>query len=168
MPRNKHPRVRYRPARARARLERFLQTRCFICLNSPSEHPSKRLPCCAQFIHEECLWSCFQYAKGELRDTCPHCRFLLTPYNSSEDIPNGTHPFRFDHVRYPPPPPPPSSNDWYFEYYGIPADDYIGYYSVPVERYIDYDEDSSDRQFLNPPLASPPPGWAAFRRSNYR
>ena len=52
MPRTRR---RFRPARARLRLHTFIQTKCFICLDSPGEYPSWKLPCCRRFIHEACL-----------------------------------------------------------------------------------------------------------------
>lgn len=145
MPRITRTRRRFRPARARDRLQRFLQSRCFICLHAPNDFPSKRLPCCGQYVHEDCLLQAFQYATPDMRDRCSHCRGLLTSYNHSEAVPVGPNLFCFDHVRYPPPPAPPSDPDWRFNYFGIPPED-------------------SDDIFLNPPIPSPPPGWAESRR----
>lgn len=127
----------------------LLQRCCFICLNSPSEYPSKRLPCCFQFIHEECLLASFQYSlRTSLHDTCPHCRRFISSYNHSDDIPHGSYPFRFDFFSYPPPP----SHDDYFDYFGIPQDNF---FPSPTDF---------DRLFLDPPTPSPPAGWAEFRR----
>ena len=139
-------RRRFRPERARNRLERFLQTKCFVCLDSPSEYPSKRLPCCSRFAHEECILNCLQYALGAMREKCPHCRSNLTLYNGSEDIPPGPNPYCFTRQQYPPPPAPPS-HDWLndLDYYGIPPD-------------------ALEERFLNPPIPPPPPGWAESRR----
>lgn len=155
-------RPRFRPLRSRARLERFLQRCCFICLNSPSEYPSKRLPCCFQFIHEECLLTSFQYSsRTNLHDTCPHFRNFISSYNHSDDIPHGSYPFRFDFFSYPPPsappprPPPPPSHDDYLDYFGILQDNA---FLSPAD---------SDRLFLDPPAPSPPAGWAEFRRTHY-
>lgn len=146
-------RRRFRPERSRSRLESFLRTRCFVCLNSPSDHPSKRLGCCSQFIHEECLLSSLQYARGQAQGKCPHCRQPITCYNVWENIPHGSHPFCFEHYRYPPPPaPPPSADDW-LQYF-TPAGD---------PDLIDYYED----RFLNPPPPTPPPGWHYFRQNPY-
>ena len=156
MPRQRSRR-RYRPQRSRSRLERFLQRCCFICINAPSEYPSKRLPCCSQFIHEECLLRSFQYSsRTNLHDTCPHCRRFLSAYNRSEDIPHGPYPFCFDFFHYPPPPPPPPLHDDYLEYFGIPEDsDFLS-------------PSASDNLFLNPSVPSPPSGWMEFRRLHYQ
>ena len=155
MPRRRS-RPRFRPRRSRSRLERFLQRCCFICMNAPNEYPSKTLPCCSQFIHEECLLRSFQYSsRTNLHDTCPRCRRFISSYNHSEDIPPGLYPFRFDFFHYPPPPPLPPSSDDYFDYFGIPQDSDFRYLS------------DSNRLFLNPPVPSPPAAWVAFRRSSY-
>ena len=45
---------KHRPDRAKAGLTSFLQTKCFVCLDSPNEHPSRPLLCCRKYIHEEC------------------------------------------------------------------------------------------------------------------
>ena len=101
-------RRRFRPERARLRLHTFLQPKCFICLDSPGEHPSRKLPCCRRFIHEACLLQCFRFAEGAVRDKCPHCRELLSPYHhTAAVIPLGPYPFCFYRVKFPPPPPPP-------------------------------------------------------------
>ena len=150
-------RRRYRPQRSRSRLERFLQRCCFICINAPSEYPSKSLPCCSQFIHEECLLRSFQYSsRTNLHDTCPHCRRFISAYSRSEYIPHGPYPFCFDFFHYPPPPPPPPSHDDYLEYFGIPEDsDFLS-------------PSDSDNLFLNPSVPSPPSGWVEFRRLHYQ
>ena len=109
MPRRRS-RQRFRPQRSRARLERFLQRCCFICMNAPNEYPSKRLP-------------------TNLHDACPRCRRFISSYNHSEDIPPGLYPFRFDFFHYPPPPPLPPSPDNYFDYFGIPQDSDFRYLS---------------------------------------
>lgn len=152
---HRHSRPRFCPHRSHSRMERFLQRCCFICMNAP-EYPSKRLPCCSQFIHEECLQRSLQYSSHtNVHDTCPHCQRFISSYNRSEDIPPGPYPFCFDFFHYPPPPPPPPSPDEYLDYFREPQDSDFLYLS------------DSDRLFLNPPVPSPPAGWAAFHRSSY-
>lgn len=136
MPRRRS-RPRFRPLRARARMEQFLQRCCFICMNAPNEYPSKRLPCCSQFIHEECLLKSFQYSsRTNSHDTCPHCRRFISSYNRSEEVPPGPYPFCSAFFHYPPPPPPPPSPDEYFDHFGISQDNNFPYLS------------DSDRLFL--------------------
>ena len=90
MPRRRS-RTRFRPQRSRSRLERFLQRCCFICMNAPNEYPSKRLPCCSQFIHEECLLRSFQYSsRTNLHYTCPplsKVHFILQPFRRHSSWP---------------------------------------------------------------------------------
>ena len=156
MPRRRG-RPQFRPQRSRARLERFLERCCFICLNSPNEFPSKRLPCCSQFIHEECLLTSFQYSsRTDLHDTCPNCQRFLSSYNHSDDIPPGRYPFRFDFFRYPPPPPPPPSPEDYLEHFGISEDSNF------------LSPSNSDNLFLNPSVPPPPAGRMEFRRLHYQ
>lgn len=110
-------------ARAAARMERFLQTKCVVCKDA-GELPSRRLSCCSQFCHEGCLLECFRRATGSVKTRCPHCRQILIPYNGEEDtppVPPGSFPFAFQFIQYnsaaevdweerflnPPIPPPP-------------------------------------------------------------
>ena len=98
-----------RPDCSSKRLEIYLTTKCFICLDTPNIHSSRpRLPCCGQNIHEDCLLGCLRFANQAVQDTCPHCRAILTPYHISDvNIPLGPNLFCFQWVTYPPPPPPP-------------------------------------------------------------
>ena len=146
MPRTRR---RFRPARARLRLHTFLQTKCFICLDSPGEYPSWKLPCCRRFIHEACLLRCFRFAEGVARDKCPHCRQRLSSYHhTAAVIPLGPYPFCFYRVSFPPPPPPPPDPFWWVELQGLLLDGYGP------------DEDDLFPDYILPP---PPAGWQAFR-----
>lgn len=112
------PKVRqkHRPALAQAHLTSFLQTKCFVCLDSPNEHPSRPLLCCCKCIHEECSTEC-------LGDSCPHCWAPIQPYHvSSSNVPLGLNPFCIQRVHYPPPPPPQPNPDKGLEYFGIPLE----------------------------------------------
>lgn len=109
-----------------ARLARYLESKCLICMDGHEPYPSTRLPCCRQYAHEGCVRSCFIHATGSLalKHRCPHCRAALVPVNAGEAAPevsNGSHLFVFRYVRYdleevlherwlnpaPIPPPPP-------------------------------------------------------------
>ena len=107
------PGRRKRSARHRARIEKFLGTKCLICF-TPQETPSKPLPCCGYRIHEDCLLSCFRFAVGNMRDCCPHCRSPITSHNHGQPVPRGPNIFCFETVSYPPPSPPPP--DWENEF----------------------------------------------------
>lgn len=123
-------------ARDRVRMERFLQTKCVVC-KGPGELPSRRLTCCRQFCHEDCLIQSFKYASGPMKTRCPHCKQTLVPCNSNEETPPvapGSFLFVFQMVRY-------------------------------NSSLLTFDEFESDQLFLNPaPIPSPPPGWSAFRQ----
>ena len=119
------PKVRrkHRPDRAKARLTSFLQTKCFVCLDSRNEHPSRPLLCCHKHIHEKCLLESLRFANQVVGDSCPHCRAPIQPNPvSSPNVPLGPNPFCFRRVHYPPPPPPPPDRDEWLEYLGIPLD----------------------------------------------
>ena len=86
------PKVRrkHRPDRAKARLTSFLETKCFVCLDSPHEHPSRPLLCCRKDIHEECLLECLRFANQAVGDSCPHWRAPIQAYHvSSPNVPLG-------------------------------------------------------------------------------
>ena len=139
------PGRRKRSARHRARIEKFLGTKCLICF-TPQETPSKPLPCCGYRIHEDCLLSCFRFAVGNMRDCCPHCRSPITSHNHGQPAPRGPNIFCFETVSYPPPSPPPP--DWENEF-----------------TIFDFLEpDDIEELFLSHPIPPPPPGWASFRR----
>ena len=141
-------RRRFRTDRARERLRSFLEQKCLICLDAPSEHPSRMLPCCRKYIREECLLECLRYAEGAVRDSCPHCRALLTPYHfSASNIPLGPNRFCFYRVHYPPPPPPPPDPYWWLELQGLTLDGF------------EEDDDPFSRHVMPPP----PAGWSTFR-----
>ena len=140
------PKVRrkHRPDRAKARLTSFLQTKCFVCLDSPNEHPSRPLLCCRKYIHEECLLECLCFANQVVGDSYPHCRAPIQRYHaSSPNVPLGPNPFCFQRVHYPLPPPPPPDPDEWLEYFGIP---------------LKPDDDPFPRYVLPPS----PPGWAEY------
>ena len=82
------PGRRKRSARHRARIEKFLGTKCLICF-IPQETPSKPLSCCGYRIHEDCLLSCFRFAVGNMRDCCPHCRSPITSIITANQLPGG-------------------------------------------------------------------------------
>lgn len=99
------PKVRrkHRPDRAKAHLTSFLETNCFVCLDSPHEHPSQPLLCCRKYIHEECLLECLHFANQAVGDSRPHCRAPIQAYHvSSPNVPLGLNPFCFRRVHYPP------------------------------------------------------------------
>ena len=92
-------RRRPRPRRNHSRMVKYLTEKCFICLDSPSKHPSKPLLCCSQYIHEDCLLGCLRCANQAVGETCPHCRCPIQPYHiSSPNIPLGPNPFCFEWV----------------------------------------------------------------------
>ena len=137
-----------RPDRSSERLEIYLTTKCFCCLDTPNIHSSRPLPCCGQNIHEDCLLGCLRFANQAVQDTCPHCRATLTPYHISDvNIPLGPNLFCFHWLTCPPPPPPPLDPNKWFEYYGVPLED-----DDPFPRYV---------------LPQPPPGWHDFMRHQY-
>ena len=83
-------------AQDRARMERFLEMKSVVC-KGPGELPSRRLSCCRQFCHEDCLIQWFKYAR------CPHCTQTLVPCNSNEETPPvapGRFLFVFQMVHY--------------------------------------------------------------------
>ena len=131
------------------RLQAYLH-RCVICFGEDrtSPYPSSLLPCCRQFCHEHCLlrWLECSHTPGPVK-SCPHCRAGLLPVNPHDRVPSvpDAHPFMFQYLPY------PSRHDL-----------------VHSEHFSDHptlSESESDRLFLSPPLPSPPPGWAAFRRA---
>ena len=132
---------RRRAERRAARLQSFLQTKCFICVDDPEAGiPSTMLPCCLKYAHETCLLECFTHAWRRMphyRPSCPHCRQLLVFYNKTENrpyVPAGSFAFAFEQIHY-----------------GISQADII---AAAVERYE------------RPPPPVRPPGfsWAAIRR----
>ena len=105
----KNPRrSRHNHKRDAERLAAFLATKCFVC-HTPSETPSRSLPCCSVLIHEGCLLDTFHqvphcfHCGGELFK-CPKCHAMLLPLNGDEEppamIPEGYHVLKFEHVRY--------------------------------------------------------------------
>lgn len=131
------------------RLQAYLH-RCVICFGEDrtSPYPSSLLPCCHQFCHEHCLlrWLECSHTPGPVK-SCPHCRAGLLPVNPNDRVPSipDAHPFIFQYLPYP-------------SRHGL----------VHSEHFSDHptlSESESDRLFLSPPLPSPPPGWAAFRRA---
>ena len=60
------PKVRrkHRPDHGKVCLTSFLQTKCFICLDSPNKHPSRPLLCCCKYIHEECLLESLRFCQS--------------------------------------------------------------------------------------------------------
>ena len=159
MPRRRS-RPRFRPHSSRSHMERFLQRCCFICMNALNEYPSKRLPCCSQFIHEECLrrsCSTLHVLTYTIHALTVEGSFHLTTVQKTFLM---VYPFCFDFFHYPPPlppplPPPPSHDD-YLEYFGISDDSDF----LPPSDY--------DNLFLNPSVPPPPSGWLEFRRPHYR
>ena len=129
-------------ARPKQRLISFLQTKCFICLDSPNHRPSKPLPCCNKYIHEDCLLGCLRFAGEDVRDRCPHCQTRLTTYHVSRPV-SGPNQFCFKWTEYPPPPPPPPDPNWWLEYYRVPDD-----HPDPFPNYV---------------LPPAPPTWHTFR-----
>ena len=116
-----------------ARLEKHLQSKCFVCLGS-LEVLSSRLSCCRKRVHEECLLNWFVHFEGRLRTSCPHCKQSIFPFNLTEGpprcIPLGFFPFAFTRVYFAPLQPRLEDIEW---------------------------------RFLNPkPIPEPPPGWADF------
>ena len=98
------PKARRKPCpdRSSERLQIYLTTKCFICLDTPNIHTSQPLPCCGQNIHEDCLLGCLCFANQAVQDTCPHCRATLTPYHISDvNIPLGPNLFCFQWLMYP-------------------------------------------------------------------
>ena len=92
------PKVRrkHRTDRAKARLTSFLQTKCFVCLDSPNEHPSRPLFCCRKYIHEKCLLECLRFANQAVGDSRRHCRAPIQPNHvSSPNVPLGPNRFCF-------------------------------------------------------------------------
>ena len=145
------PKVRrkHRPDRAKARLTSFLQTKCFVCLDSPNEHPSRPLLCCHKYIHEECLLECLRFANQAVGDSRRHGRAPIQPYHvSSPNVPLGPNPFCFRMVHYPPSPPTPPDPDEWLKYFGIP---------------LEPDDDPFPRYVLPPA----PPGWAEYMSQFY-
>ena len=57
--RPRRSRVNRNRARDRRRWETY--TLCIICFE-PTAIPTHRMPCCRQFIHEECLLQCFRHS----------------------------------------------------------------------------------------------------------
>ena len=104
------PKIRrkHRPEHGKACLTSFLQTKCFICPDSPNKHSSRPLLCCQKYTHEEYLLESLRFANQAVGDSCPHCRAPIQPYHVlSPNVPLGPNPFCFWRVHYPPPPPPP-------------------------------------------------------------
>ncbi|KAJ7357577.1 hypothetical protein OS493_024385 [Desmophyllum pertusum] len=99
-------RSRHNHKRDAERLAAFLATKCFVC-HTPSETPSRSLPCCSVLIHEGCLLDTFHqvphcfHCGGELFK-CPKCHAMLLPLNGDEEppamIPEGYHVLKFEHV----------------------------------------------------------------------
>lgn len=77
---------RCRRRRAMLRLEAFLQTKCSIC-HTPRETPSRPLPCCAKYVHEQCLVACLDYP-GSQQQKCPCCGGTLFLLNDGEEFPS--------------------------------------------------------------------------------
>ena len=66
--------------------------RCIICFE-PTAIPTHRMPCCSQFIHEECLLQCFRHSSFHQGYRCPHCRGDLFPVPvDADDLTAETHP----------------------------------------------------------------------------
>lgn len=77
---------RCRRRRAMLRLQAFLQTKCSIC-HTPRETPSRPLPCCAKYVHEQCLVVCLDYP-GSQQQKCPCCGGTLFLLNDGEEFPS--------------------------------------------------------------------------------
>ena len=132
---------RPRAERRAPRLQSFLQTKCFICVDDlVAGIPSTILPCCLMYAQETCLLECFTHAwrwMPNYRPSCPHCRQLLALYNKNENrpyVPAGSFAFAFEQIHY-----------------CISQDNII---ATTVERYE------------RPPPPVRPPGfsWASIRR----
>ena len=129
---------KHRPDHGKACLTSFLQTKCFICLDSPNKHPSRPLLCCRKYIHEECLLQSLRFANQAVGDSCLHCRVPIQPYHvSSSNVPLGPNIFCFWRIHHLPPPPPPPNLDEWLEYLRIPQelnDDPFPHYVLPPAR----------------------------------
>lgn len=95
---------RSRRERRASRHLAFLQTKCSVC-NTPTETPSREMPCCRVFLHEKCLVDSFDHTSGTWQHICPHCGAMLIPLNDGEqppfhDVPEGSHVFHFKHIRF--------------------------------------------------------------------
>ena len=133
--RPRRSRVNRNRARDRRRWETY--TLCIICFE-PTAIPTHLMPCCRQFIHEECLLQCFRHSSFHQGYRCPHCRGNLFPVDA-DDLTAETH-------------PPPGHYLYIFNYSSM------GTLQHDVEE-IAYD------RFMNPPLAPRPPGlnWEQVR-----
>ena len=113
---------RLRAHRRSARMQAFLRTNCFICLDDPGAGiPSTMLGCCTKFLHETCLLESLKHARARLRQEdrvtfqpkCPYCTTPMVLYNHDEvcsSVPRGARAFAFEQVTYTPfvdPPPRP-------------------------------------------------------------
>ena len=88
--RPRRSRVNRNRARDRRRWETY--TLCIICFE-PTAIPTHCMPCCRQFIHEECLLQCFRHSPFHQGSgyRCPHCRGELFPVDP-DDLTAETHP----------------------------------------------------------------------------
>ena len=112
-------------------------TLCIICFE-PTAIPTHRMPCCRQFIHEECLLQCFRHSPFHQGYRCPHCRGDFFPVDA-DDLTAETHPSPGHYL-------------------------YIFNYSSMGTLQHDVEEIAYDL-FINPPLAPRPPGlnWDQVR-----
>lgn len=89
-PKSRHRRSRVNRNRARDRRRWEAYTLCIICFENTAI-PTHRVPCCHQFIHEECLLQCFRHSPFHQGYRCPHCRGDLFPIDA-DDLTADTHP----------------------------------------------------------------------------
>ena len=96
------------------------------------------MPCCRQFIHEECLLQCFRHSPFHQGYRCPHCRGDLFPVDA-DDLTAEAHPLPGHYL-------------------------YIFNHSSMATLQHDVEEIAYDL-FTNPPLAPRPPGlnWDQVR-----
>ena len=129
------PKARWKhcPDRAKARSTSFLETKCFVCLDSPHKHPSRPLLCCREYIHEECLLECLRFANQAVGDSCPHCRAPIQAYHVlSPNVPLGPNPFCFRKVHYLPPPATATRSGWMVRVFWHPSG--AGWWSLSPVR----------------------------------
>lgn len=133
-----------RQRRNRERMQRHLETRCYISYANNGTR-SRPTPCCGKYTHESCLANCFYYAPQPGDYTCPYCRQTILPYNIDE-------PFR---------PPAPPQGEFPFGFCTLTFIVHHGQF--PINRHQDNEEYNFDPPVM-PRLKTPPGFWVAVER----